>query len=68
MCKFDYFVEQDLNSTTNYLQVMELVNYQELKREAYLTAIKKLEEEYSNDEHVLRKLEQFKTKNPNLSF
>ena len=60
-------MEQDLNSTTNYLQVMELVNYQELKREAYLTAIKKLEEEYSNDEPVLRKLEQFKMENPNLS-
>ena len=39
---------------------MEFVNYQELKREAYLMAIEQLEEEYSNDEQVLRKLEKYR--------
>jgi len=41
---------------------MELINYQELKREAYLMAIEKLEEEYANDDDVLKKLEQVRAK------
>ena len=42
---------------------MEFINYQELKREAYLMAIEQLKEEYSDDEHVIKKLEDYKTKN-----
>ena len=37
----------------------------ELKREAYLMAIEKLEEEYSNDIQILKKLEQVKSKYTN---
>ena len=44
---------------------MESINYYELKREAYLMAIEKLEEEYSNDKEVLKKLEAYKIKNLN---
>ena len=55
----------DLNTKILYHQFMEFINYQELKREAYLMAIKKLEEEYSNDKEALRKLEEYKTKNFN---
>lgn len=41
---------------------MESLNFQELKREAYLTAIRELEEEYSNDDRVLKKLEEYKVR------
>ena len=44
---------------------MESLNYQELKREAYLMAIKKLEEEYSNNERILKKLVEYKIKHLN---
>ena len=44
---------------------MESINYYELKREAYLMAIEKLEEEYSDDKEVLKKLEDYKIKNLN---
>ena len=46
---------------------MELINYQELKREAYLMAIEKLEEEYFNDIQTLKKLQEFKIKYVNIS-
>ncbi len=39
---------------------MEFIDYQELKREAYIMAIRQLEDEYSHDEKVLRKLEKYK--------
>ena len=41
---------------------MELIDYHELKKEAYLIAIEKLEEEYSTDKGVLRILERYKNK------
>ena len=41
---------------------MESLNYHELKREAYLMAIEKLEEEYSHDEKILKKLDIYKNK------
>ncbi len=41
---------------------MELVSYRELKKEAYLMAIKQLEEEYSNDLGILNKLKECKAK------
>ena len=41
---------------------MEIINYQELKREAYLMAIKKLEEEYSHDDKILKRLDVYKNK------
>ena len=44
---------------------MESLNYHELKREAYLMAIEKLEEEYSSDKEILRKLEEYKIKHLN---
>ena len=44
---------------------MELVNYQELKREAYLKAIDLLEEEYFNDKEILKKLENYRIKHLN---
>ena len=44
---------------------MEFINYQELKKEAYIMAIEKLEEEYSGDEEILKKLEEYKIKNLN---
>lgn len=44
---------------------MELINYQELKKEAYSMAIEKLKEEYSNDKEILRKLEEYKIKHLN---
>ena len=41
---------------------MEVINYQELKREAYLMAIEQLEAEYSNNEEALKRLEKAKEK------
>ena len=44
---------------------MEFINYQELKREAYLMAIEKLEQEYSTDTIILRRLKEYKKINLN---
>ena len=52
----------DLNKKYDYNQFMESLNYQELKREACLMAIEKLEEEYSHDEKILKKLDIYKNK------
>ena len=52
----------DLSRIISYYQFMDFINYQELKREAYLMAIKKLEEEYSHDEKILKKLDIYKNK------
>ena len=41
---------------------MELVDYHELKREAYLMAIKQLEEEHNEDINILKKLQELKIK------
>ncbi|MBS3131917.1 hypothetical protein J4212_05780 [Candidatus Woesearchaeota archaeon] len=41
---------------------MEIPNYQELKREAYLMAIEKLEEEYSKDEQILKRIKVYKNR------
>ena len=45
---------------------MEVINYQELKREAYLMAIEQLEEEYSNNKDIIRRLEEYKNKKLNI--
>ena len=57
----------DLNKKILYPQFMDFINYQELKKEAYLMAIKKLEEEYFNDIQILKKLQEFKIKYVNNS-
>ncbi len=58
-------MDLSLNKKISYHQFMESINYQELKKEAYIMAIEKLEEEYSGDERILRKLEQYKIKHLN---
>ena len=53
-------LNQTLSSQIHSQTSMELINYQELKREAYQMAIEKLEEEYSHDDKVIKKLQQYK--------
>ena len=60
-------LHQTLSSQIHSQTSMELINYQELKREAYLMAIEKLEEEYFNDIQTLKKLQEFKIKYVNIS-
>ena len=55
-------MDLNLNKKISHTQFMELINYQELKKEAYLMAIEKLEEEYSSDEEIL--VFKFKSKIP----
>ncbi len=46
---------------------MDFSNYQELKKEAYLMAIKKLEEEYSGNMRILKRLQMYKSRHLNNS-
>ena len=65
MDKNSVMLYQTLSSQIHSQTSMELINYQELKREAYLMAIKQLEEEHLNDLETLQKLQEFKIKYSN---
>ena len=63
--KLSEILDYILNIRNSYRLTMELVNYQELKKEAYLKAIDLLEEEYFNDKEILKKLENYRIKHLN---